>query len=271
MMGRKTLAALLPARAKRAIRRAVCGERVAPPPDEAPTAWPEVPLTLAPGCRLAIVPGDIISDSLASSGVWEPELSARLCELARVGGGTLIEVGANIGYFTVLWAAAGADCRVIAFEPAWRNLQLLHHNVRRNGLAERVDILPIAAGRTLTLARFDPGPQAQTGWGGLVNDARAGTVCVAVAPLDALLPPTLQVAVLKIDVEGADTWVLEGCRRLLQERRVQRVFYEQNHPRMAALGVASNAAERLLTEVGYVTRPITPTDHEVVEWEAWPA
>lgn len=268
MNWRRMAAACLPQGAKRAIKRLVCGEtQVLPPP--APGGWPVAPLALAPGCRLAIVPGDIISDAIAATGVWEIALSERLVALAG-DGGTLVEVGANIGYFTVLWAAQGPSCRVLAFEPAWRNLALLRENVQANGLQAQVDILPIAAGRRLELARFDLGPIEQTGWGGLVNDGRAGTVAVVVVPLDALLPAPTQVAVLKIDVEGADTWVLEGCRGMLSERRVRHVFYEQNHPRMAALGIDPGAAERFLSEVGYAARPITPSDHEVVEWEAWP-
>jgi FkbM family methyltransferase len=233
-----------------------------------PGAWPEAPVRLAPGCRLAIVPGDVISDAIAASGVWEPELSERLIELSREGG-TLVEVGANIGYFTVLWAAQGPACRVIAVEPSWRNLGLLRWNITRNELLSRVDLLPIAAGRALEIAHFTPGPTEQTGWGGIVNDGRAGTVAVVVAPLDGLLPKDRDIAVLKIDVEGADTWVLEGCRRLLETRRIRRVFYEQNFPRMAELGISPGAAEALLHACGWTCRPLTPLGSDVVEWEAW--
>ncbi len=271
MEWRKTLAACLPLPLKRMIKRLVCGTPPASPPVAVTSSTgPQVRLALAPAMTLEIVPGDIISDAIAASGVWEEGLSQRLVALARERGGTLVEVGANIGYFTVLWAAHGPDCRVLAFEPSWRNLVLLHRNVTGNRLGERVDILPLAAGRALGIARFDLGPIEQTGWGGIVTDARPGTVAVAVAPLDDLLPPDLSIAVLKIDVEGADTWVLEGCRRLLEQRRVARVFYEQNFPRMAALGIDPAAAAAFLASVGYAARPITPTDHEVVEWEALP-
>ncbi len=160
---------------------------------------------------------------------------------------------------------------MLAFEPSWRNFDLLRRNVVGNGLSERVDMVPLALGREHGIARFTLGPVEQTGWGGIVTDAQSGTVAVAVSPLDDLLSPDVEITVLKIDVEGADTWVLEGCRRLLECQRIARVFYEQNIPRMAALGIDPAAAATFLASVGYTARPITPRDHEVVEWEAFPA
>jgi len=266
---RRLLARTLPAGVKQRLRRWLCGPLPAPLPTPAAPGWPIVPLALAPGRRLAIVPGDIISDSIAATGVWEEELSQRLAALAR-SGGTMLEVGANIGYFSVLWAAQSSACRVLALEPAWRNLELLRHNLALNDLLSQVDVLPIAAGHRTGLMRFDPGPQAQTGWGGVVTDERAGTVLVAMLPLDALLPGDFHAAVLKIDVEGADTWVLQGCQRLLAERRAGVVFFEQNLPRLRALGIEPDAAQHLLTTLGYRVAPITSVDAEVVEYAAYP-
>lgn len=269
MRPRRLLAACLPRPLKQALKRLICGAPGPLPPDAPPRAAFRARLALAPAMTMELVPGDIISDAIATTGVWEEELSQRLLALAH-SGGTMIEVGANIGYFTLLWAAQNDACRVLAFEPALRNLTILERNVRNNGLSQRVDLLPLAIGRELGIARFDPGPSEQTGWGGLVRDERPGTFAVAMAPLDDLLPPDERYAVLKIDVEGADTWVLEGCRRLLAERRVAHVFFEQNFPRMAALGIEPQAAAAFLAEVGYTARPITPADQPVVEWEASP-
>ena len=271
MQLRRWAAACLPTPVKRAIRELVCGPASPAVPVGTGDSFPLARLREAPGCEIEIVPGDIISDAISATGVWEEELSARLVQIARRDGGTMVEVGANIGYFSVLWAAQGPACRVLAFEPSWRNLPLLHRNITRNGLSERVDILPVAASHSVGIVRFDPGPAEQTGWGGIVTSSHSGTVAVATVPLDALLPAEMQITVLKIDVEGADTWVLEGCRELLRSRRVARVFYEQNHPRMAALGIAPSAAQSFLASVGYRTEPLTSTTHEVVEWEAYPA
>ncbi len=224
------------------------------------------------GLEMFILPGDLISDALAAHGVWEPLLTQRLLEAAQAGG-LLVEVGANLGYFALLWAAVQPANRVIALEPAPRNLALFQANVARNGLDRQISVLPVAAGPRVALVPFDLGPPAQTGWGGVVADpaqASAPTQVVTV-PLDDLLAEVGEIAVLKIDVEGFDTQVLAGCRRLLCEQRVRMIYYEQNHPRMAALGVDPQEAQRLLTELGYRAEPLASDCPEVVEWMAQPA
>ena len=267
------VAKVLPPSLKSLIRSWVHPLPPAPPPplpDGSPVLF-TAPLRHAHGHSIFVLPGDIISDSLLATGVWEVELTQRLIEDARKGG-LMVEVGANLGYFSLLWALLNPTNRVIALEPSPRNLGLFQRSIAASGLAPRIDLLPIAAGNAVGIAAFDLGPDAQTGWGGIVLDSTRATqpTRVVVAPLDALLLNEGHIAVLKIDVEGADTLVLEGCRQLLSEKRIGSIYYEQNHPRMAALGVLPEQAQSLLEEYGYHCRPLTSTDAEVVEWEARP-
>lgn len=265
------VAKVLPPSLKSLIRSWVPPLPPAPPlPDGSPVLF-TAPLRHAPGNSIFVLPGDIISDSLLATGVWEAELTERLIEDARKGG-LMVEVGANLGYFSLLWALLNPTNRVIALEPSPRNLGLFQRSIAASGLAPRIDLLPIAAGNAFGITAFDLGPDAQTGWGGIVLDSTRATqpTRVVVAPLDALLLNEGHIAVLKIDVEGADTLVLEGCRQLLSEKRIGSIYYEQNHPRMAALGVLPEHAQSLLEEYGYHCRPLTSTDAEVVEWEARP-
>ncbi|OGU03640.1 MAG: hypothetical protein A2085_00720 [Gemmatimonadetes bacterium GWC2_71_10] len=71
--------------------------------------------------------------------------------------------------------------------------------------------------------------------------------------------------VLKVDVEGADTWVLQGAERLLAERRITHVFFERNDARMASLGLRFDDTLRFLDSVGYRARPVSAN-----EWHAMP-
>lgn len=73
--------------------------------------------------------------------------------------------------------------------------------------------------------------------------------------------------VLKIDVEGADTWVLFGCERLLTEKRVRRVFFEQNTSRMIQLGIREGEAQQFLKRHGYTCEPMNKLK---TEWVAYP-
>lgn len=57
----------------------------------------------------------------------------------------VLDIGANIGYYTLLEAAAiGETGQIIAFEPDPRNIPLLERNVERNGYDDRVTVEPIA-------------------------------------------------------------------------------------------------------------------------------
>ena len=49
--------------------------------------------------------------------------------------------------------------------------------------------------------------------------------------------------VLKIDVEGADTWVLYGCEQLLKQKAIRNIFFEQNGARMAELGIGAKRSQ----------------------------
>jgi len=75
---------------------------------------------------------------------------------------------------------------------------------------------------------------------------------------------------LKVDAEGADGWVLMGAERLLRERRIAEVWFEQNKPRMRALGIEEAEPERFLQAAGYRPRPESDPSADIVQWSASP-
>jgi FkbM family methyltransferase len=228
-------------------------------------------LAFAPGTLLTLHPGDISHGEIAFTGVYELGLTRRLARLAGRGG-VLCDVGANYGYYTCLWAALRRTNAVVAYEPSERNHPALVHNVERNGLAERVRAFPLAAGRARGELAFYPGPDEQTGWGGFAGQPGGARREVPVVSLDEHLAAlgVREVAVLKSDVEGADAWVIAGCERMLRERRIAHVFYEENKPCMAALGVAEGEAARLLESWGYAVRALSPPGGDIVTYHGRP-
>jgi len=266
---RNTLTRLLPQSFKQAIRSRV-GNNTQPQTSQTPAeAEPMARLKSDGNLQLFVLPGDIISDSIIAHGVWEAELTGLLLEDAHQGG-LLVEVGANIGYFAMLWAKARPDNRVLAFEPVFRNISLFSRSIAFNGLDSQIDLLPVAAGSEMKISSFELGPEQQTGWGGIVPDPSraANPAKVVVAPLDLLLAEVSFIDVLKIDVEGADTLVLQGCRKLLRQKRIGKIYYEQNRPRMEAINVEHSMAQNLLRDLGYDPRPLFDYSEEVVEWVA---
>ena len=229
-------------------------------------------LEYAPGTRLALQPGDISHGEIAFTGLYELGLTRRLVRLARAGG-VLCDVGANFGYYTCLWAAQAAGNSVVAYEASERNHPALARNVERNGFAGRVRTFALAVGRRGGTLPFFPGPEEQTGWGGFASQSGSARREVAVVRLDEHLAGlgVESLAALKIDVEGADAWVIAGAEGLLRARRIAHVFYEENKPCMAALGIAEGEAARVLEGCGYRVRALTDPARDIVTCYSAPA
>lgn len=78
-----------------------------------------------------------ISAALTSQGVWEPYIT-RVLQLAltRFPEAVVIDVGANIGYYTLLTAAMGHQ--VVAVEPSQDNVRRLRRGAQLNGAIDKV-------------------------------------------------------------------------------------------------------------------------------------
>ena len=130
------------------------------------------PLAYAPGVQMRLQPGDVAHGPIAALGYYEPDLSRRVAHAAR-DGGLMVDVSANAGYFSLLWAAQPGG-RAIAFEPAPRNVALLRENVARNGLGDRIDVRPLAAGAERGTLTFRPRPQQRTSPDGFEDAGEVG-------------------------------------------------------------------------------------------------
>jgi FkbM family methyltransferase len=152
---------------------------------------------------MELVPGDLISDAIAFTGMWELSLTRRIAGLARRGG-TFVDVGANLGYYSLLWAAMNRENKVIAFEASPRNIDILRRNISRNGFESQIEVVPFAAGKVAGILPFMLGPSEQTGWGGFAAADAVGVVEVRVVRVDEIVSADDPIAVLKVDIEGAD-------------------------------------------------------------------
>ncbi|MEK6542454.1 MAG: FkbM family methyltransferase [Pseudomonadota bacterium] len=221
------------------------------------------PLTYAVGIRMhGLIPGDIISGHIAFNGYYELQLTREITQIAARGG-LLVDVGANMGYFSFLWAAASQDNRIIALEASPKVADILRNNIEINGLSDRITLFEKAALDCAGTVKFDVGPSSQTGWGGVAPDGSQGIEVEAVR-LDALLKGQ-DIAVLKIDVEGADELVLRGCEELLRTGRIAVIFFEENALRKQDLGIKSDDINKWLADFGYNVRPF---NRECTEWVA---
>lgn len=163
--------------------------------------------------------------SLVARGYWEAGVTGALLRLVRPGQ-HVVEVGANIGWHTVLLAeAVGPTGTVTAFEANPRMVELLERNLAENGATANVRVVPRAvidrpARVTLhRLARqqgssslYPFGPADLAVW-----DDEASPLEVEATSLDAVFPggespPDF----VRIDAEGAEPAILAGMRGILE-------------------------------------------------------
>jgi FkbM family methyltransferase len=134
------------------------------------------------------------------------------------------DVGANIGYYALLFArAVGPEGAVVCCEPEPDNLVELQRALSGNALAN-VRVLPVAVGNADGEAFLAPGVNGRVSANG--GPPPPGTVAVPLRRLDTLLPQGVDF--LKIDVEGYEGKVLDGAERLLREHRP--VLFVELHP-----------------------------------------
>lgn len=222
----------------------------------------EAPLGFAPGFRMNLMRGDSCHGCIAFSGCYELPLTRRLCEIARHEGGTLIDAGSNYGYYTLLWAFARPENRVIAFEASPRNFPALLANLEMNGVTQRVSARNLAVGDVAGTVHFKMSDPVQSGWDKVTDDPAEADWSVPLTTLAAELPDADYTA-LKIDCEGYDYRVVQGALPLLKARKVRHVFFEENPGCAEKFGVGAGEIGRLLEQFGYRVTPVGgPTEYE---------
>jgi FkbM family methyltransferase len=194
--------------------------------------------------------GDPIARNLLEHG-YVPDL---LCELALHllrDGGTLVDIGAHLGSFTLSAAAQG--CRVLAIEASSSNVRLLRTAVAYSGFAHVHVLHAAAAARAGAVEFIEEGPFGAVADRSPRADEPARAVQVPAVRVDEQLAAhgLERVDLVKIDVEGYEIEVLEGLGELLDAPQAPTVLFESN---AYALGRARRTVSELrsyLAERGY--------------------
>jgi FkbM family methyltransferase len=130
---------------------------------------------------------------------------------------TFLDIGANIGIYSLLAGKAGVT-RILAFEPVPRIFEELQYNLRINGL-KRVRCYQTAVADVEGIAPLYVPASDVPVESSLRSDHRANTSTVKVQTitldrLDALRHPSVDL--IKIDTEGTEPDVLAGARSILK-------------------------------------------------------
>ena len=214
------------------------------PPRSGYTALP-----VAWGISVIADPAKMIGRSLFTTGIYDIAVSEVLARLITPGD-TVVDAGANVGYMTLLaGVAAGSSGRVLAWEPHPELFSVLQSNVAalnaRGGAAD-ITIRNAALGAERGHAELILPSYMDANDGVAYIGDSAGTdqsITVAVETVDDVVGDT-RIAVMKLDVEGAELGVLSGARRALGDGRITHIVFEDH------IGADSPVA-RVLVANGY--------------------
>lgn len=144
-----------------------------------------------------------------NNGIFEVD-EVSLCRLLIKEGDRVLDIGANIGYFTLLFAGAvSSEGKVIAIEPDVDNFQLLQRNIALNKLTDRVKTYSLALGSQANSARLyhsDSNNGMHRLYPSVCCTLDSTEVSVVVGDSLDLVPLDF----IKIDIEGYEPAALKG-------------------------------------------------------------
>jgi FkbM family methyltransferase len=201
---------------------------------------------------------------IMESGEYESAL-ARICASHATPDRDAIDVGANIGFYTVLMAKCLTERRVLAIEPTPGALQRLHRNLRINGVQDRAIVYEGAVGDRQDSVTINTiaGREEFSSLGEMVHPSIAGArterievPCRTIDDLTAELG--LDPGFIKIDVEGMEHVVLAGMHQVLERRRPV-ILSELSDPLLKRNGSSAAAVIDMLRRFDYrVLDPLYP-------------
>jgi FkbM family methyltransferase len=163
--------------------------------------------------------------------------------------GRIVDIGANIGAFTIDCGQRFPDVHIDAYEPNPVALRLLERNVTANRLTNRVRIYNEAVGAASGVVRLWPAD------GNITATLYPSPTEIAATPIDVRVTDLATVVdragpvgVLKIDAEGAEADIIEGGRAAL--RHVDQIVAEYHEARIPGV---LRRLEAVLHEQGFVS------------------
>lgn len=156
---------------------------------------------------------------------YEPKL-VKICKRYLDVNKDVIDVGANIGFYTVMFAKNIAQQRVFSIEPTKNAIHRLRRNIELNGVANKVEVFEGAVSNTQGTAKIKTikGKEEYSSLGEMIHPAISNEKWdleeIISETLDELVRRnSLNPGFLKVDVEGTEHLVFAGARKILSEHR----------------------------------------------------
>jgi FkbM family methyltransferase len=179
------------------------------------------------GCVLYLNPTDPVLSPAVAFGVYEPYEQKVFKEFCKPGA-TVVDVGANVGLYTLIAASAvGSSGQVIAIEPHRQSFQFLQQTISKNQF-HHVVAFNVAAGdsrRQITLFTTDENKADSRIYGDGISRQEITTDMV---DLDSLLDQNgiENVQLIKMDIQGAEALAVRGMKKTIARNPDLTIFTE---------------------------------------------
>lgn len=156
-----------------------------------------------------------------------------------------VDVGSNVGHFSLLAASQGA--KVIAIEPIPDTFSRLQKNIDLNNFSELVRCENIGVGNTIGELKFTSSKDVMNSVA-VTSDTHC--ISVPVTTLEVLLKDKSP-KMIKIDVEGYEYFVLEGATEVLQNTSLKYLLIELNESSLK-FGKSSQEIHEFILKFGFL-------------------
>jgi len=193
---------------------------------------------------------DWIPQDIFLMGEFEPSTTAIVKKLLRQGD-VVVDVGANIGYFSLLFSqCVGSKGHVYSYEPVPQLASALQKNAELNKF-KQISLSKLALSDHDGKAQFYVGPVDNSGLSSLRQPRNSSIVLdVDLARFDEIFSHAEDVALIKIDVEGAELAVLRGMEGYLRNKRPH-ILVEVTNKFLNEMGDSEQSLLAYLQNLGY--------------------
>lgn len=223
----------------------------------------EKQITLADG-SIIFVPrsGSYAALELETTGKYEPEETQLITKYLKEGD-TFVEIGGNIGYFSITFSPiVGKSGKIITIEPSPVMVNLLEKSKKSNN-AQNMSIIPVAIGKEegkISISSDTFHDMAKISFD-------KGTI--PIKPLDMILDEIgiTHIDIATLDIEGAEILALEGMEKVLKEGKIEKMLVEVNKSTLKAFNATPIELLSLLShyfKLSFLEEPETEVDIDTI-------
>lgn len=200
--------------------------------------------------------GDSLIRRIRIQQTYEPEVTLALIRYLReLESPVFVDIGANIGLISLNVLASIPRARIFAFEPGKTQFEHLSRTIKSNGLEGRLTGYNVGLSRENGWETFYIHGAKDSSGDGFNDTGRAGDaqqIQVQVTKLDTWWENQgePEINVLKVDTEGAEMMVFEGCTRILSELKPV-ILFEVHPANLASYPYQADDVIGYLTGFGY--------------------